>query len=145
MSTLTIGQVARRAGVGIETVRFYEREGLIDAPGRGTSGYRQYGEDVIRRLRFIQQAKSLGFSLKEIRDLLALRVSTGTSCAVVRERTLTKIAEVEEKIEALQQIRNALRELTSACSGQGPTSACPILEAMEPSEKSGSSTLPESH
>ena len=131
MKALTIGQVARHAGVGIETVRFYERQGLLEEPARKQSGYRQYGEDVVARLRFIRRAKELGFSLKEIKELLALRVDPTTTCAEVRGKAAAKIADVEQKIEALQRIRKALVKLTAVCRGRGPTSECPILDALD--------------
>src|SRR5438034_3575150 len=99
MKPLTIGEVARRAAVGIETVRFHERQGLLEEPARKESGYRQYPEDVVARLRFIKRAKELGFSLKEIKDLLALRVDPKTTCAEVKGRAEAKIADVEEKIQ----------------------------------------------
>src|SRR5437660_11848398 len=120
MKPLTIGQVARSAGVGIETVRFYERQGLLTEPARKESGYRQYGEDVVARLRFIRRAKELGFSLKEIAELLALRVEPETTCAEVRTKAEAKIVDVEEKIQALRRIKKALVKLTTACSGRGP-------------------------
>jgi MerR family mercuric resistance operon transcriptional regulator len=132
MKALTIGQVARSAGVGIETVRFYEREGLLQKPARKESGYRQYENGVVDRLRFIRRAKELGFSLKEIKELLALRVDPATTCAEVRKRAESKIADVEKKIEDLQRIKQALKKLTAACRGIGPISECPILEALEP-------------
>lgn len=134
MKPLTIGQVARGAGVGIETVRFYEREGLLEVPPRRDSGYRQYREEVVDRLRFIRRAKDLGFSLKEIKELLALRVDSSTTCAEVRRKAEAKVADVEEKIEALQRIKKALKKLTTACSGRGPISDCPILEALDSQE-----------
>jgi MerR family copper efflux transcriptional regulator len=134
MRPLTIGQVARRAGVGIETVRFYEREGLLEEPARRDSGYRQYEEDVVARLRFIKRSKELGFSLKEIKELLALRVDPTTTCAEVKSRAEAKIADIEEKINTLQRMKKALKKLTQTCSGQGPTSECPILEALGPQE-----------
>src|SRR6267378_3684955 len=120
MKPLTIGQVARSAGVGIETVRFYERQGLLTEPARKESGYRQYGEDVVARLRFIRRAKELGFSLKEIAELLALRVEPDTTCAAVRQRAEAKIADIETKIESLREIRAALVKVTKQCSGHGP-------------------------
>ena len=135
MRPLTIGVVARRAGVGVETVRFYERQGLLDEPARKESGYRQYAEGVVARLRFIRRAKELGFSLKEIKELLALRVDPTTTCAEVRARAEAKIADVEVKIRALQKIRKALQKLTAGCSGRGPISECPILEALGPEEE----------
>ena len=113
LTPLTIGQIARSAGVGVETVRFYERQGLLQEPARKESGYRQYPEDVVARLRFIKRAKELGFSLKEIKELLALRVDPDTTCADVRSRAEAKIADVEEKIKALQRIKKALVKLTA--------------------------------
>src|SRR5262245_11414989 len=98
MKPLTIGEVARRAGVGVETVRFYEREGRLDEPARRASGYRQYGEDAVARLRFIRRAKELGFSLKEIAELLALRADPATTRADVRRRAETKVADIEAKV-----------------------------------------------
>lgn len=134
MKPLTIGQVARQSGVGIETVRFYEREGLLEEPARRESGYRQYEDDAVARLRFIRRAKELGFSLKEIKELLALRVDPTTTCAEVRSKAQAKIADIEEKIQTLQRMKNVLVKVTKQCSGRGPTSNCPILEAMEPEE-----------
>ncbi len=131
MKPLTIGQVARQADVGVETVRFYERQGLLNEPPRRESGYRQYPEDVVARLRFIKRAKELGFSLKEIKELLTLRVDPTMTCAEVRSKAQAKIADVEEKIQALQKIKKALVKLTTVCRGRGPTSECPILEALE--------------
>jgi MerR family mercuric resistance operon transcriptional regulator len=134
MKALTIGQVARHAAVGIETVRFYERQGLLEEPARKQSGYRQYGEDVVARLRFIRRAKELGFSLKEIKELLALRVDPTTTCAQVRSKAAAKLADVEQKIEALRRIRKALVKVTAVCRGRGPTSECPILDALDGEE-----------
>lgn len=134
MKMLTIGQVARRAGIGVETVRFYEREKLLEEPGRRESGYRQYGNEVVARLRFIRKSKELGFSLKEIKELLALRVDPATTCAEVRSKAEEKIADIEQKIQTLQQMKNALKKLATTCTGRGPTSECPILDALEPEE-----------
>lgn len=131
MEPLTIGQVARQAGIGVETVRFYERRGLLEEPARKQSGYRQYPKTVVARLRFIKRAKELGFSLKEIRELLALRVDPDTTCAEVKNRAEVKIADVEQKIDALQRIKKALVKLTAVCRGRGPTSECPILDALD--------------
>lgn len=131
MEPLSIGQVAQRAGVGVQTIRFYEKEGLLPEPSRRPSGYRQYSEDAIRRLRFIRRARDLGFSLDEIRELFALRVDPGSTCGTVKRRALAKVVEVEEKIAALQRIRSALLELADSCKGTGPTSECPILDALD--------------
>lgn len=128
---LTIGEVAKAAEVGVETVRFYEREGLIAQPPRGNSGYRQYPPETIRRVRFIRRAKDLGFTLKEIGELLSLRVVPGTTCADVRAMALSKIENVQEKIAELQRIKDVLDRLAQTCSGQGPTSECPILDMLD--------------
>ena len=129
--TLTIGKVAHRAGVGVETIRFYEREGLVKEPPRKASGYRQYGEEVVDRLLFIGRAKELGFTLKEIRELLSLRATRGAKCADVRERAEVKIRDIEEKIRSLRTMRRALSKLVAECSGDGPVTDCVILESLE--------------
>jgi MerR family mercuric resistance operon transcriptional regulator len=134
MDTLSIGQVARLAGVGVETVRFYEREGLLEEPPRRTSGYRQYSEEVVTRLHFIKRAQKLGFSLKEISELLLLRVDAQTSCDEVKQRTEAKLAEVERKLVELQHMRQALLQVASLCTGQGPTGRCPMLDALNQQE-----------
>lgn len=134
---LTIGQLARRAGVGVETIRFYEREGLVAAPARRASGYRQYPADVVRRVRFIRHAKDLGFTLREIHELLALRVDPDSTCADVRARARAKIADVEGRIASLERMKAALERLARACRGRGPTSDCPILEELDREEDAG--------
>ena len=135
MTTLTIGKVAQRAGLGVETVRFYEREGLIDQPLRGASGYRHFPESVVPRLLFIKRAKELGFTLCEIKELLALRLDPETTCADVKQRAQTKIAGIEEKMRSLRRMKKALVKLTDSCSGRGPVDECPILEALDPQER----------
>lgn len=134
MKNLTIGQLAKRAEVNIETIRFYERRGLMPKPLRRESGYRQYSDDDIARLRFIRRAKELGFSLKEILELLSLRVDPDTTCGDIKRRAEVKIADMEEKIKTLQRMKKALTKLASTCRGRGPTSECPILEILD-SEK----------
>ena len=131
MAGLTIGKVASSAGLAIDTVRYYEREGLLQKPARTSGGYRQYSADAVARLRFIRQAKELGFSLNEIKELLSLRVTPGKSCADVKAHAEHKIADVDRRIASLKRVRGALVKLTSACSGKGPVSQCPILEALE--------------
>ena len=131
---LTIGRIARDAGTGVETIRFYERQGLLAKPARTISGYRSYAPEVIWRLRFIRHAKELGFSLREIKELLSLRVTAGKSCGDVKSRAAQKIAEVDRKIASLTRIRRPLVKLSAACSGRGPVSACPILDALETQE-----------
>lgn len=131
MALRTIGQVARQSGVGVETVRFYEREGLIPQPHRPESGFRRYPQDAVSRIRFIQKSKALGFSLREIKELLALRVDSATTCGVVKKRAEAKIDDIDGKIRHLQEMKRALAKLTAACRGKGPTGECPILEALE--------------
>lgn len=131
MKPLTIGQVAKRAGIGVETVRFYEREGLLEEPQRRPSGYRQFDKQIVERLLFIRRAKELGFTLKEIKELLSLRLDPSTTCADVKTRAEAKIADIENKINSLQRMRRALMKLTKACSGSGRTSDCPILDALD--------------
>lgn len=137
MKPLTIGQIARQAGIGVETVRFYERRGLLAGPARTASGYRQYTADAVVRIRFIRRAKELGFTLKEIGELLALRLDVNTSCAEVKGRANAKIADVEAKIEDLQRMREALSKLVASCGGHGPVSACPILDELDKEKKPG--------
>lgn len=131
MPAYTIGQLARLSGAGVETIRYYEREGLLPAPPRRASGYRQYPQDALARLRFIRHAKELGFSLKDIRELLELRVAPGATCADVRKRAEAKIADVRAKIDLLRQMEHALEQLAARCKGRGPTSQCPILDALD--------------
>jgi len=130
MRNRTIGTVAREIGVRIDTIRFYERQGLIDPPPRTQAGYRVYGTEAVRRLRFVQQAKELGFSLKEIRELLALETSPGTSCADVRARALHKLETIDRRIRELQKIKQALSVLSESCPGKGPVGQCTILDAL---------------
>ena len=130
---LTIGLVARRAGVGVETVRFYERQGLIEEPPRRLSGYREYDEEVVCRLGFIRRAKDLGFMLKEIKELLSLRHDPSTPAADVKRRAEAKIADIEAKIRTLQKMKKALAKLTSACRGHA-SAECPLLHALDQEE-----------
>jgi len=131
MTYLTIGKVARLAEVGVETIRFYERQGLLDKPPRSAAGYRQYSEETVARLRFIKRAKSLGFSLREIRELLALRIDPQSTCDDVRRAAEAKIRDIEEKIRALRRMKEVLTKLAAECPGQAPVSQCPILDALE--------------
>lgn len=128
---MTISQAARLAGVGVETVRFYEREGLLDQPTRPDFGYRQYTPDVVKRIQFIRRAKELGFSLKEIHELLTLRVEPMSTCAHVKRQAEAKMDEIEHKIEDLLRIKRALGQVAERCSGNGPREYCPILAALE--------------
>ena len=128
---MTRSEIARRAGVGLEAVRFYEQQSLLPAPPRSASGYRQYDETYVERIRFIKRAQELGFTLEEVRELLRLRVAPGADAGAVRRQAQARLAHVEAKIRDLERIRKALAHLVDACHGHGPTSACPILEALE--------------
>lgn len=131
MESLTIGQVAKQAGVGIETVRYYERRELIDPPPRKSSGYRQYPKDTVKRIKFILRSKELGFSLKEISDLLSLKVDPSGKCSDVKKRADNKISDIEDKIRTLKKMEKALKRLVALCGEKGPASECPILEALD--------------
>ena len=131
METLTIGELAKRARVNRETVRYYERRRLLPRPWRSISGYRIYSDDALRRLRFIRHAKALGFSLNEIKELLGLRVNSAASCDRVRERTQVKIADIDQKIHVLRQMKGALTDLVTACARRRRTNECPILGSLE--------------
>ena len=139
MESLGIGALARRAGVRIDTVRYYERSGLLAPKSRLQSGYRRYGAGELARLRFIRRAQALGFSLKEIRDLLAL--SKGRDVARVKRAAQSKLADVEQRIAALQRVRDGLATLVDACPGHGEPTDCPILRALG---GEGAQTLPAS-
>src|SRR5213593_2263307 len=134
---LSTSQVARAAGVNIQTLRYYERRGLLVAPRRSDSGYRQYAEDAVGRLRFIKHAKELGFSLREIQELLALRIRHRDACDTVERRTREKIELVEQTIRDLRRISRTLERLASACAARRPTDECPILEALEDHDDTG--------
>jgi MerR family copper efflux transcriptional regulator len=128
--TYTIGQLAARADVGVETVRFYEREGLLAQPSRPPGGFRRYPQDALERVRFIRKAKDLGFTLEEIRDLFSLRAARGTQCEGVKARALAKVEEVEEKLRALRRLRGALVRLVDSCHGECDVDECGILASL---------------
>lgn len=130
MQGLTIGKLAAAAGVGVETVRFYERKGLIERPARPAAGYRVYSKEAIARLAFVREAQDVGFTLKEIRDLLALRANPAADCAAVRARARTKLAQLEGRIARCQRMRATLRALLAECPGRGELAQCSIVEAL---------------
>ena len=130
MAGLTIGQVARQSAVNIETVRYYERRGLIAEPPRKASGYRQYDHQVVQRIQFIKRAQGLGFTLKEIGQLLALANGDGSSCGNVRDFATKKVADVESKIRHLQNLKKVLTHLVRQCSEKGSLAECPIIESL---------------
>ncbi len=131
MDTLTRGQLAKKTDVNIETIRYYERRGLIPKPHRRDSGYREYSDETSKRILFIKRAKNLGFSLNEIDELLSLKIDPKTTCSDIKMKAEAKMSDVECKIKDLQHIKKVLNKLTKACSGEGPADECPILEALE--------------
>jgi Zn(II)-responsive transcriptional regulator len=130
--SLSIGELAKQAGVAIDTVRYYERNDLLAPAGRLASGYRRYGAEELKRLRFIRRAKALGFSLDDIRSLLTL--SAERDVANVRTAAQIKLAEIEQRIAELDRIRQGLSVLVAACPGHGRSEACPILNALTQEE-----------
>jgi MerR family mercuric resistance operon transcriptional regulator len=131
MENLTIGQLAKQANVNLETIRYYERRGLIPKPLRNESGYRQYSQDDVVRIKFFKRAQALGFSLKEIFELLSLRMEPKMSCADVKIRVDAKVAEIESKMVSLEQMRVTLLRLSKKCIGKGPVGKCPFLKELE--------------
>jgi MerR family mercuric resistance operon transcriptional regulator len=130
MDGITRGALARRCGVNPESIRYYESRGLLSA-SRTPSNYRIYDDDAVRRVRFIKRAQELGFTLKEIRELLLLQGTPGARCVEVVERARGKIQDIDERIRALRAMRDALNALLAQCSGRAPITDCPILEALD--------------
>jgi MerR family mercuric resistance operon transcriptional regulator len=130
MRVLTIGKAARAAGVGVETIRFYERQKLIERPLKPHSGIRHYPAEVVSRIRFIKTGQQLGFTLREIHELLALRADPDADCSDLRKQATAKLEDVRHKIEQLQQIAVALEALITACPGRGHLQVCSILDAL---------------
>jgi MerR family copper efflux transcriptional regulator len=130
MSSFTIGEVAKRAGVGIDTVRYYERSHLLPTPERRPSGYRQYDGTDVQRLSFIRHAKELGFTLDEIRELLALSTDRERGVRGIKSRAEERLAELDARIREMQRIRRGLQVLIEACPGHGKLETCPILGAL---------------
>jgi len=133
---LKIGEVAKRSEVGIETIRYYERQGLLAEPNRRPSGYRQYDESVVSRLQFIRRAKELGFTLSEIKELLGLWFDVNTKCVHVRQRAERKINDIEDKIQSLQRMKMSLKKIVSQCENRDSVNECPLwLGLDEPRKK----------
>ena len=127
----TIGILASRAEVDIQTIHYYERRRLILPVGRTRAGYRLFNEVSLKRLLFIRRAKDLGFTLKEISALLDLSVENAESCDSVKQKALDKLDDVEEKIKALGSLKTVLKELVESCEMRSPTQVCPILKSIE--------------
>jgi Hg(II)-responsive transcriptional regulator len=128
---LRIGEVARKSGVNIQTLRYYERRGLVEAPGRTAAGYRLYGLETVRLIRFIRRAQDLGFTLKEIKELVALRDTRGRKRSEVRALAETKVRHIDQKLSRLQAMRSALQTMVDMCVCRRSNPACPILEALD--------------
>lgn len=133
--TLRTGEVAAQAGVNVQTLRYYERRGLLRQPERRASGYREYLPDAVQLVRFIKRAQELGFTLTEIEDLLLLRDNQKASCREVRAAAQAKIEDIEQKIQALLLMKRALRVLVSSCTSDASVRYCPILEALDQRER----------
>ena len=134
MQAMRIGELARRAGVSVQTVRYYEGRGLMPEPDRARSGYRQYDLSDVSRLRFIRRAQELGFTLAEIGDLLALRLDPSTGPEDLRGRVREKMRGLDEKLSDLERIRSALKHLLHECEAGDSSSDCPLLDALEANE-----------
>lgn len=128
---MTTGQLAARAGVNAQTLRYYERRGLLPRPARTRAGYRQYPADAASRLTFIKRAQDLGFSLTEIRELLRLRVRDVSACDSVKQKTQAKLDVVDQKLRELERMKRSLEQLVAACDAQRPTGDCPVLKMLE--------------
>ncbi len=131
MGIYSIGQLAKKANVNLETIRYYERRGLLPEPPRNNSGHRQYSIKDLKRTEVIKRTQSLGFSLQEISDLLSLKVESGKTCGDVKQRVKAKLIDIEKKIETLQRMKEVLQKLETDCPGEGPLNECPILETLD--------------
>ena len=134
---MKIGELMKRTGVPIDTIRYYENHGILPPAQRRESGYRDYDEQDVARIRFVRRAKHLGFTLREIRDLLALSRRPDEDMAAVRDAAAVKLADVELRIEELRRVRDGLRTLVDACPGHGDRQQCPILAALSTEDAHG--------
>lgn len=130
MGSLKRGELARRCGIHIESLRYYEKRRLLDPPMRSEKGYRLYTENDVVKIHFIKNAQKLGFTLKEILELMKLRVGKGMACGPVLKKTQVKLDEVEKKIQGLRSMRKVLKGLVERCHDKSPTNGCPILESF---------------
>lgn len=137
MAAMTIGRLAEQTGVPIDTIRYYERSGLLPPPQRRASGYREYASADVERLRFIRRAKELGFSLEEIGELLTLTAQRSNDMRGVKRKAEQRLAEVEHRIRELQRVRRGLKALIAACPGHGDLATCPIVAALSPRTNHG--------
>lgn len=130
MRPFTIGWVARAAGVNVETVRYYERRGLIARPSARDGAYRAYPPEAVNRIRGIKRVQKLGFSLDEIKELMTMRANAEAKCGDAGAQAERKMAEIEEKIRTLQAMKRSLRQLADACRMEAPIAECPILRGL---------------
>jgi Hg(II)-responsive transcriptional regulator len=128
--SLTIGKLSKQADVSIDSIRFYERQGLLAAPDRTESNYRIYPSEAVKRLRFIKKAQKLGFSLREIQELLDLSQDPSASKADVKQKTVEKIEDIKKSLQDLSRMLKALEQLDESCDGHGSIGECPILKAL---------------
>ena len=129
MAEFTIGRLAKAAGVGVETVRFYQRKGLLAEPPRGLGSVRRYGPKEVARLRFIRAAQDLGFSLSEVQELLSLE--DGGACRAVQDLAQTKLDVIGERIEGLKRVQHALAKLVRQCVATKGKVKCPIIDTLQ--------------
>jgi MerR family mercuric resistance operon transcriptional regulator len=127
---MRIGEVAKSAGISVEAIRYYEKEGLVDAPSRNKSGYRDYTADQAKIISFITKAKQLGFSLRETKELMDLRHTPGATCGDIKRKAEQKVAIINERIDLLIKVRESLEELINWCTEDLPVSTCPIIEKL---------------
>jgi DNA-binding transcriptional MerR regulator len=132
MAAMKIGEIAKRSGISIETIRYYEREGLLLEPERRPSGYRQFDESTVERLEYIRRAKDLGFTLAEIRDLLELSFAAHVGCNHIRPRAEAKVVDIERKIRSLQQMKRSLEKIIRHCRAKNSADDCPLLHKPKP-------------
>ncbi len=135
MPAFTTGTLAKQGGVNLESIRYYERRGLLPKPPRTGLGYRMYSDDALRRIRFIKRAQAIGFTLREIRELLGLHVKADGTCDDVRRKAEAKVAEIDQKRRHLAAMRKALVRLVSSCERSGPASECSFLANLESDER----------
>jgi DNA-binding transcriptional MerR regulator len=129
---MTIGELAKKVGVNVQTIRYYEREGLLpDAHRWPDSGYRDFDDEAVLRLKFIRSAKDLGFTLREIKELLDMRILPGESCAEVRQMIGTKLADLDRRMTEMRRLRRSLVKLEAACGRRSKAETCPALWAIE--------------
>ncbi len=136
MERLTTGRLARMTDVNKETIRYYERRGLLSPPPRSGSGYREYPPEAIGVVRFIKGAQALGFSLKEVAELLTLSGESNTDCGDMRDTARRKLGDIEAKIKGLQSMRKTLKKIIKACPGRGPLSKCSIIGSLSEADTS---------